>query len=206
MAAHMQKLTGTDYRTSAWSGGVTTQLAICPPGARYADRDFLWRLSSATVELERSDFTVLPDYMRLIATLRGEITLRHNGGAPIRLRPFEVHAFDGADETACFGRCTDFNLMLRKGAAEGSIVPLTVAEKPVSLAPDPLCTDRLLYCAEGTCNVTDGGNTISLAAGETLRCDPVASLTILPAPRARLILCRIRRNADPDKTNQLPEG
>ncbi len=35
-------------------GGATTQLAIAPKGAVYADRDFLWRLSSATVELDCS--------------------------------------------------------------------------------------------------------------------------------------------------------
>ena len=45
-----------DYVTTQWSGGATTQLAIAPKGAVYADRDFLWRLSSATVELDESDF------------------------------------------------------------------------------------------------------------------------------------------------------
>ena len=45
-------LTKEDYVTTTWSGGTTTQLAIAPEGAVYADRDFLWRLSSAGVELE----------------------------------------------------------------------------------------------------------------------------------------------------------
>ena len=31
-----------------------------PQGALYADRDFLWRLSSATVDLDESDFTPSP--------------------------------------------------------------------------------------------------------------------------------------------------
>lgn len=44
-------LTKEDYVTTTWSGGTTTQLAIAPEGAVYADRDFLWRLSSAGVEL-----------------------------------------------------------------------------------------------------------------------------------------------------------
>ena len=30
-----------DYRTSRWSGGTTTQSAIWPPEAQYADRRFL---------------------------------------------------------------------------------------------------------------------------------------------------------------------
>ena len=56
--------TRAQYITTAWSGGTTTQLAIAPEGAVYADRKFLWRLSSAQVELEHSDFTPLPDYDR----------------------------------------------------------------------------------------------------------------------------------------------
>ena len=47
-------LTQADQVTTTWSGGTTTQLAIAPEGAVYADRDFLWRLSSAKVELEHS--------------------------------------------------------------------------------------------------------------------------------------------------------
>ena len=57
-------LTPADDVTTQWSGGATTQLAIAPKGAVYADRDFLWRLSSATVELDESDFTPLPAYDR----------------------------------------------------------------------------------------------------------------------------------------------
>ena len=45
------------FVVSQWTGGKTTQLAISPKEAVYADREFLWRLSSATVELEESDFT-----------------------------------------------------------------------------------------------------------------------------------------------------
>ena len=52
----------TNYSTSAWSGGATTEIRIMPEGSRYADREFLWRLSSATVEVEESTFTALPDY------------------------------------------------------------------------------------------------------------------------------------------------
>ena len=71
----IQHLTPSDYITTKWSGGLTTQLGIAPAGAVYADRDFLWRLSSATVEDAESDFTALPDYERLISTLEGTIEL-----------------------------------------------------------------------------------------------------------------------------------
>lgn len=72
--------TRAQYITTAWSGGTTTQLAIAPEGAVYADRKFLWRLSSAQVELEHSDFTPLPDYDRLISVLKGELELKIGQG------------------------------------------------------------------------------------------------------------------------------
>ena len=68
-------LTQTDYSLSRWSGGTTTQVAIMPADAVYARRDFLWRISSACVELEESDFTALPDYDRWISTVQGEMRL-----------------------------------------------------------------------------------------------------------------------------------
>ena len=52
MEPHLIHLTKDDYVVSQWSGGTTTQLAIAPSGAQYGDRAFLWRLSSATVDLE----------------------------------------------------------------------------------------------------------------------------------------------------------
>ena len=130
----MKQLKKKDYIIAKWSGGTTTQLAIWPENAVYADRDFLWRVSSATVDLEASDFTPLPDYERLIATLQGEIVLTHNGGEPLRLRPLEVHAFSGADATHSVGRCTDFNLMLRRGRAAGSMEALRLTDVPTRLS------------------------------------------------------------------------
>ena len=157
----MKKLTSADYAVSAWSGGTTTQLAIWPPEAKYADRDFLWRISSATVDLEESDFTPLPDYDRLIATLEGDIVLTHNGGAPLTLRPLEVHAFSGADATLSRGRCRDFNLMLRRGKVTGSREAMRLTENAISLPLDcsagnlPANTAHvLLYCVEGATSST----------------------------------------------------
>ena len=76
-------MTPDNYIVSQWSGGTTTQVAIAPEGAVYADRDFLWRISSASVDLDESDFTALPDYHRWISTLKGGMTLSHEGGEKI---------------------------------------------------------------------------------------------------------------------------
>ena len=84
----------SEYSTSNWSGGTTTELGIGPEESRYADRNFLWRISSATVDLEESTFTALPDYDRIIMTLAGDIDLCHNGGDWLHLKTFETHSFE----------------------------------------------------------------------------------------------------------------
>lgn len=185
----------SDVRSTRWSGGTTTQLAIAPEGADYGRRDFLWRVSSAVVELEESDFTPLPDYRRLIATLEGEISLRHNGGESLRLRPFAVHAFDGADATRCVGRCRDFNLMLRKGAAEGEMEALILGDGAWTLAGDSRDGEQLLFCSRGVCQAESGedraeltpGASLLTACGRTLRLRAGAGGAVLMRCRMRLL-------------------
>ena len=117
-------LTKTDYVTTSWSGGTTTQLAISPEGAVYANRDFLWRLSSATVELEHSDFTPLPGYHRFLAVLEGKIRLKIDANEPFELAPGRVAEFDGGVPVESWGQCVDFNLMVRKGKGLGAVAVL----------------------------------------------------------------------------------
>lgn len=166
-----------DYITTAWSGGTTTQLAIAPAGAVYAERDFLWRLSSATVDLDESDFTALPDYRRWISTLRGDMALTHNGGEALTLHPYDVHEFDGGDDTRSRGKCKDFNLMLRKGRTDGSIRAVRVNGGAFSFrTPVQAHSMTLLYCAEGTAAVRCGGTMLGVKAGESVLIENAAGV------------------------------
>ena len=160
-------LTPADYVTTQWSGGATTQLAIAPKGAVYADRDFLWRLSSATVELDESDFTPLPAYDRVISTLRGDMVLAHNGGERLTLHPYEIHDFSGADDTHSWGRCTDFNLMLRRGQCRGCVTaPFPHGTETLALHAGETA---LLFCGEGSVTLRAGTETLTLAAHDVSR-------------------------------------
>ena len=67
----------SDFRVSNWTGGKTRQLAIFPENASYLERNFLWRLSSATCEKEESQFTRLPDFDRVLLVLEGSVVLAH---------------------------------------------------------------------------------------------------------------------------------
>lgn len=172
MGSKLIHLKPENYVVSSWSGGTTTQIGIAPEGALYADRDFLWRLSSATVDLQQSDFTALPDYKRYIATLNGEIDIIHNDEAPIRLVPYQVHVFDGGWQTRSIGQCRDFNLMLRKGACDGLLESLQAAgESDVFLCAEAAAAQSaslVLYLCEGKATVEAEGEAFELLPGESV--------------------------------------
>lgn len=156
-------LTKADYVTTSWSGGTTTQLAIAPEGAVYADRDFLWRLSSATVELPHSDFTPLPDYDRFLSVLEGEIQLKIDARAPFPLVPGELVAFDGGAPVESWGKCVDFNLMVRKGRARGTVDVLSGGRE---MSWQAEAGDLAVYCAAGTVRLPEPG--LEAGAGQLL--------------------------------------
>jgi environmental stress-induced protein Ves len=99
--------------TNRWSGGTTTELFIYPPTAVYAQRNFDFRLSTATVEAEESEFTSLPGYARKLMVLAGQTTLHHENHHRITLQKFDVDTFNGSWKTTSVGKCTDFNVMTR---------------------------------------------------------------------------------------------
>lgn len=111
-----------DKKTSNWSGGSTTELFIYPPDSTYAKRNFLFRISSATVDVEKSVFTPLPEYHRILLVLEGNIRLLHEiqeGETEIlhherSLFPLEQDSFEGEYYTTCYGTCMDFNIMTAK--------------------------------------------------------------------------------------------
>ena len=164
-----------DYQVSEWSGGVTTELLIGPENSRYADRDFLFRISSATVDLPESTFTDLPDYNRLIMIFAGTMELRHNGGVWMHFEECEPYRFDGADKTESKGKVTDFNLMLRKGVLDGAMVPLrmmpgeTVDLAGVLAAEISSPEEILVYCYKGHLTFADeAGHTWRVGEKESL--------------------------------------
>lgn len=169
------RLTEQEYVTTTWSGGTTTQMAIAPEGAVYADRDFLWRLSSAGVELEHSDFTPLPDYVRLISVLKGDLDMKIGEGDRFSLTPLTVRSFDGGAPVESWGKCTDFNLMLRKGRSQGNTQSLKLAPGAVcdwtAAVPAPQEFSRCtiaLYCVDGSVFLPEAG--LTAKAGELLLC------------------------------------
>lgn len=172
----VELLRGENYKTTKWSGGTTTELCIAPEGCNYGDRDFLWRLSSATVELKESDFTSLPDYDRIIMTLKGDISLSHNNDNWIDLPEYTPHFFDGADATVSKGKVIDFNLMLRKDKCAGLVVPLRMQQgegcdiRSILTFDMPEYEAVMIYCYQGSLDIKlESGREYRLNSGDTLK-------------------------------------
>lgn len=107
------KKTKEDFLTSHWSGGTTTQLYIHPEGSSLSERNFDLRISTATIEIEESEFTALPGYDRILMVLDGELLIEHIGRYSISLGSLKKDSFQGAWETRSKGKAIDFNLIYK---------------------------------------------------------------------------------------------
>lgn len=164
-----------NFRTSRWSGGKTTELAIFPDTAQYIERDFIWRLSSASVETDESVFTKLTDYDRILMVIDGEAVLVHGEEGSVSLSRFQQDSFDGGIKTKCFGRITDYNLMMKKGC-DGNLSVFSLKNEPVRLTRHSQTEDGRemseisygVYCLDGHTIVSLCGEADMLKRGEQM--------------------------------------
>lgn len=162
------------FNVSRWSGGSTAETAIFPENAQYLERDFIWRLSSATVEAEESSFTKLPDYDRVLMVLDGSVVLAHGDERSAALNQWQQDTFDGAVKTKCFGTMTDYNLMFRKGC-KGSLNLIEAKEDAAVVKKSR--RDELpeasygFYCAEGYVIISIDGETHMIKQGQQMVID-----------------------------------
>jgi len=160
-----------DFTPSRWTGGTTTQLAIFPETSDYLKRNFIWRLSTATCDLEETTFSKLPDYDRVLMVLKGDVVLAHQDVRVARLGALEQDRFDGGYHTKSFGKIIDYNLMTAKGN-KGFLdaICLTAESRELEFeTEDQLeCFDVTLYCRDGYGTVTIGKETFMLMPGQQL--------------------------------------
>lgn len=154
------------YKQTNWSGGKTIEMYIYPPGSSYGDRDFYWRISSASVEMEESDFTSLRNITRYISPLDGDLKLTHDGKNFMVLKPFEVYAFDGGLKTQSYGRVKDFNLMLGNGA-QGDLQTLSIeSESTLTISKEAKRGFHIFYSPNSDIELQVEDEKISLERGD----------------------------------------
>lgn len=103
-----------NYKTTKWTGGETTELLIYPEAANLNERNFIFRVSSATCPAEKSKFSDFSGYNRYITSLNNDLLIENNNQEKI-LRPYEIFFFDGNADTASKSAVRDFNLIIKKG-------------------------------------------------------------------------------------------
>ncbi|MEY8298512.1 MAG: HutD family protein [Emergencia timonensis] len=160
-----------DFRVSNWMGGKTTQLAIFPETAKYLERNFIWRLSSATCEKEESDFSKLAEFDRVLMVLQGDVVLAHQDVRVARLGELEQDSFDGGYSTKSFGKITDYNLILAKGNKGflDVITPGPNSQTPeLESYPEYEQFTQGYYCRDGFATITIDGETMMLTPGQQL--------------------------------------
>lgn len=113
----IQHLKPDPTKIISWAKGTSQELFIYPPASNFQKRDFLFRISLATVEAETSEFTPLPGIQRTLMLLKGEHTLMHKGHHTRSLLPFDQDYFRGEWQTSSRGKATNFNLMCSTGAS-----------------------------------------------------------------------------------------
>jgi environmental stress-induced protein Ves len=99
------------YKTTDWSGGKTTEMYIYPKDCSYNERNFDFRISSATIEVEESEFTDLIGYRRLLTILDGELDLKINDKPIFKLKEDIPFYFLGSDKVIARGKVRDFNVI-----------------------------------------------------------------------------------------------
>lgn len=171
MTCKIELLRNNEFLTSKWSGGTTTEIAIYPKDAQYSERNFIWRLSSAKVEIEESTFTSLPGFKRIIMILDGELKLEHVGHHKCTLEPFQQDKFSGSWQTKSYGKVTDFNLMMSE-ECNGDLEPIFInqgEEIEYTIRVKDNNNTQAIYCVCGQVDINCFTNeTITLYEGDAV--------------------------------------
>lgn len=159
-------------------GGKTQEILIWPPGASVAESDFLWRLSSATIEAD-GPFSTFPDCERLLTLIQGrgiELTLDHQALRPLKCG--EVLRFSGAAPASCrliSGPVSDLGLIFNRKLSRTQLSLLEIGVKPRSFQLDTPTT--LLFALEGPLQISlyPGEREYHLQEGDTFFLDGTSS-------------------------------
>jgi Uncharacterized protein conserved in bacteria len=144
----------TDNRTTInWASGTSTEIFIHPSDGSFAERNFLFRISTATVEAEESTFTFFEGITRHLMILKGELELIHEGRYTKHLKTYDQDRFSGEWDTRSKGKVTDFNLMLKEGAT-GSLKHQHI-EQGSSASFTAATGHYFIYLASGTADLSD---------------------------------------------------
>jgi environmental stress-induced protein Ves len=176
-----------ELTTSRWSGGTTTELFIHPAGSSYASRDFDVRISTATVELETSEFTLLPGYSRILVVLEGSLRLHFETDKPfdVELEELEQITFPGHYQTTGYGKVRDFNAMTSAGYSASAELHRLAAGNVFELEPGLAL--EIIFVLTGMV----GAGTQECAAGDVILTEDETVVKLTGSEDTVLLVARV---------------
>jgi environmental stress-induced protein Ves len=108
---HISLLPKKDCKASIWSGGLTYEYMIYPKTANYTDKDFIFRISSATIEGIPSEFTKFKGYHRYLVMLDNSLHIEVNKEKKV-YEKYEIMEFNSDDDVISYTKGIDFNWMV----------------------------------------------------------------------------------------------
>lgn len=146
------KLVTKEYqKVSEWTGGTTTELLIYPDNTSVSEQNFEYRISTAKVLLEKSEFTSFPNFKRKLAILEGKLRIQHNHSDWYTLNAGEQTEFKGEWVTHSEGQVVDFNVIYKdcfavelESVPELNLIDLNTSNVLVGI-----------YCVKGSLQVDD---------------------------------------------------
>ena len=168
-----------DFSPTYWSGGMATELTTYPENSSYSERNFLWRLGFANIDIPESTFSTLPNISRTLMVTNGRLTLNHEGQHTACLGPFEQDSFQGEWKTTTKGQASVFNLMTQDNYS-GELIHLPI---------NPSCNKKFshiipfekqlaavcVYTLSGVLSTKINNHNLTLKSGELLRLDVINS-------------------------------
>lgn len=103
-----------------WDGGETFEYYIYPENALYANRDFLFRISAATINKVPSTFTKFNNYQRFLVMLDNDLNININGKEE-SYTPNDIFKFDSNSDITSYTKGNDFNLMVSKNVKAANL-------------------------------------------------------------------------------------
>jgi environmental stress-induced protein Ves len=172
------------YQNMPWKNGQgeTAQIAIYPDGSSFANNDFQWRLSSASVKTS-TPFSLFNGYDRWLTILNGE-GLELNGN---KLGPLTPLHFSGEIPIRCEllgSEVIDLGLIYRRDKFSAQMSHETLSSAKT------VFYDRgthLFFCVSGELKVND---TLALP-GDTITLEGPFEATLSPAQRAQYFYIRL---------------
>jgi len=176
-------------KTIKWSGGTSTELFIYPENADFKKGDFCFRLSTATVEVDESVFTSLPNTRRTLMVLNGVLELEHEDQHNATLNKFEQDTFNGGWNTKSFGQCVDLNLMT-KSNCKGTLSAIFIENEEKQF--NDLREHTIVYAYSNDIVLKLENQNITLEEGNVCIVENVNTLCVTSNTKSEFIICTVQ--------------